>query len=186
MSFHFDTLKAIQAVAVILNSAPGKKHNYTSVIKMLYIADRESVAETGSPITGDKPVAMKHGPVLSGILDLIKDNTFLNEEQKALWSKYIRTGGYEIELLLDPGDGKLSDFEVRKIQDVYREHAEKKWWELEDKTHAFSEWQETYTDGTSTEIHLKTLLDALNMGDAYDELSTKQVEDAHFAKLFGA
>lgn len=186
MSFHFDTLKAVQAVAVMLKHAEGKKHNYTAIVKMLYIADRESIQEAGMPITGDKPYALERGPILSLILDLIKDNQFRDEEQRALWSKYILRSGYDIELVLDPGDDELSDFEVQKLEKVFQEHGKKEWVELVDETHRFAEWKESYTEGTTNEIHLNTLLKALDMEDRYDELSTKQIEDAHFAKLFGA
>lgn len=186
MSFHFDTLKAVQATAVILKNAPGQSHKYASIIKMLYMADRESLAETEMPITGDKAYALDKGPILSLILDLIKDNEFRDEEQRALWSKYIRKNGYDIELVLDPGDSELSDFEVQKLETIFQEHGKKTLSQLINETHSFPEWENSYTEGTRGEIHLSTLLKALGMEDRYDELSTKQVEDAHFAKLFKA
>jgi hypothetical protein len=35
--------------------------------KLLYLADRESLKKTGRPITGDRVVAMEHGPVLRSV-----------------------------------------------------------------------------------------------------------------------
>ena len=37
----------------------------------MYLAERESLARYGEPITGDVLVSMKHGPVLSKTLDHI-------------------------------------------------------------------------------------------------------------------
>ncbi len=186
MSFHFDTLKAVQATAVLLKKASDRSHNYTAVIKMLYLADRESHAETDAPITGDRPIALERGPILSCTLDLMKEKLPEDEEQQALWSKYIRKDGYAIKLVLDPGDSELSDFEVQKLEQIFQEHGNKTFWQLIYETHSLPEWQETFSRAENSQIHLRTLLKALNMDDRYDELSTSQIEDAHFAKLFGA
>lgn len=185
MSYHFDTLRVAQAVAVLLKQAPDKKHNYTAALKMLYMADRQSISKTGSPITGDKPFAMDKGPILSHTLDLMKDEPLQDEEQRAVWSKYIRRAGYDIELISDPGDSELSDFDIEVLEQIFKEHGDKSYAQLINETHNLPEWLESYTEGTSSAIHLKTLLGALGMDGEYDELSTKQIEDAHFAKLFG-
>ena len=184
MSYHFDPMKSIQALAVLLKDAENDRHNYTALLKMLYIADRESIRKTGSPITGDRPVAMDFGPVLSQIYDLLKDNHMVDEERLALWSKYMRKEEFDLELLLDPGDDRLSDFEVEILEKVFAENGKKSFSELVQDTHRFPEWAETFVQGTSTEIHLKTILEALGMEDRYEELSTRRVEDAHFAKIF--
>jgi len=42
------------------------------LIKLLYIADRQSIAETGFSITGDQVYGMEKGPILSLTLDLLK------------------------------------------------------------------------------------------------------------------
>lgn len=184
MSYHFDTLRAIQAVAVLLKESGGR-HNYTSVLKMLYLADRDSIKRVGSPITGDRPYAMDNGPVLSRIYDLIKGADD-DEETQATWSKYIRRDGFDVELLLDPGEEKLSEFEVETLREIFAQNGNKRLFELIQDSHDLPEWEESYIgEGTSREIHLKTLLRALGMEDRYEELSTAKIEDAHFAKLFG-
>ena len=48
MSFHFDANKVAQATACMLKSMDEKRHNFMALLKMLYIADRESLKETGS------------------------------------------------------------------------------------------------------------------------------------------
>src|SRR5438105_4403367 len=65
MHFKFNLKKTVQAAAEFLRHEPGKQMSRLRLIKLLYIADREALLETGRPITSDTIVAMKHGPVLS-------------------------------------------------------------------------------------------------------------------------
>ena len=65
--FKINVEKTVQAIAVLLTAVGHRRLEYLSIIKQLYFADRESWGETGAPITGDVPVAMKNGPVLSGV-----------------------------------------------------------------------------------------------------------------------
>ena len=72
--------------------------SYLRLLKLLYIADREWLAETGESITGDRVYAMKQGPVLSTLYDLIKGNGTRAGE----WDDFIHTDGYAVELVADP------------------------------------------------------------------------------------
>lgn len=58
MSYHFSTLRAAQATAILLKLSPNHSMPYMKLVTLLYIADRESIRDTGSPITGDTYVAM--------------------------------------------------------------------------------------------------------------------------------
>jgi hypothetical protein len=57
--FAFDSRKSIQAVAYLLRLDPSLGSDVRRLLQMLYIADRESIADTGVPITGDVPVATR-------------------------------------------------------------------------------------------------------------------------------
>jgi uncharacterized phage-associated protein len=46
--------------------------NYMRLLKLLYIADRESLPRTGRPIVGGPVIAMERGPVLEEVFDLIR------------------------------------------------------------------------------------------------------------------
>ena len=70
INFKFDERKAAQ-VAGRLISQGGGEMNYMALLKLLYLIDREALLRWGKTVTGDKIVAMKHGPVLSRIFDLI-------------------------------------------------------------------------------------------------------------------
>lgn len=68
--FVFDVDKAVEAILFIAPSV--KNPTLHSVSKVLYQADRIHLARFGRPITGDRYVAMKHGPVPSGTYDVLK------------------------------------------------------------------------------------------------------------------
>ena len=56
MHFHFDFDKTLQAAGVLLD-ADDKRMEYMRLLKLLYVTDRESLAETGRTLTGDRAVA---------------------------------------------------------------------------------------------------------------------------------
>src|SRR6266481_4115650 len=114
MAIRLNIPKAIQAASVLLKTDRCKRMSYLRLIKLLYIADRESLKETGRKITRDRTVAMKNGPVLSGIYDLIKGRHEAADE----WSQKIRKDGYQVELVDDPGSGQLSRYEIKKLREV--------------------------------------------------------------------
>ena len=58
MPFQFNRAKAIQATAFLLKTRPSHKDSYMRLLKILYVADRESLQETGTTITGDKFISM--------------------------------------------------------------------------------------------------------------------------------
>ena len=53
---------------------------------------------------GDKAVALKNGPVLSQVYELIKGVT----PKSQAWSDYIHRVHYSVEIRADLGPGKLS------------------------------------------------------------------------------
>ncbi|RWC86769.1 MAG: DUF4065 domain-containing protein [Mesorhizobium sp.] len=76
--FEFDWQKAIQAIDYIASLSPGLTQYYIG--KVMFFADREHLIDFGRPISGDKYVAMEHGPVPSAIRDLLKTDTGYPDE----------------------------------------------------------------------------------------------------------
>ncbi len=144
MNFRFNFERALQASACLLR-LDDKRMGYLRLLKLLYIADREWLAETGESITGDRAYAMKFGPVLSSIYDLINGNGSRAGE----WDDYIHTEGYALELVADPGRGELSKGIVQKLFEVTKRYAELDDWELSERTHEFKEWADHFRGETS-------------------------------------
>jgi uncharacterized phage-associated protein len=136
--FKLDIPKTVQAVAVLLQATDRSRLEYLSLLKMLYIADRESLADLGRPITGDGAVAMENGPVLSGIYDLINAN--VSDDDLRLWQEYLHRDDYHLELLRDPGVDQLTPYEQRKLAEVARRYQDCSWRDLVRITHDLPEW----------------------------------------------
>jgi uncharacterized phage-associated protein len=144
MQFRFKFEQTLQASAYLLR-LDRKKMSYRRLLKLLYIADREWLAETGESITGDRAYAMKQGPVLSTVYDLIKRNGSKAGE----WDDFIHTSGYALELVGDPGRGELSKSIVEKLTEVTERYRDIDDWELSELTHEFKEWADNFKDCAS-------------------------------------
>ena len=155
--FRFQLDKTVQAAGVLL-SLDGDRMGYIRLLKLLYLADRELLAETGRPLTGDSGVAMKHGPVLSRVYDHIKGVA----PTGSLWDAHLRTENYSVMLASDPGRGKLSKGEVEKLHDVTERYRYLDDFEVSERTHEFREWQNHHRPGTSTPIPWQEILQAQN------------------------
>ena len=155
MTFRFHLDKTLQAAGVLLG-LDGGRMGYIRLLKLLYIADRELLVETGRPLTGDDAVAMKHGPVLSRVYDLIKGVA----PPGSLWDAHLRTENYSVMLAADPGRGKLSKGEVEKLHDVTERYRYLDDFEVSERTHEFPEWQDHHRPGTSTPIPWQEILQA--------------------------
>lgn len=119
MKFRFNEEKAGEAAAFLLRLAGGRLP-YLTLIKLLYLADRQALVETGRPITGDAMYAMDNGPVLSAVLDRIKGRTAGNGRFRSYVSK---PHGYDVELLADPPEeGELSRYECDVLSAVFNQY----------------------------------------------------------------
>lgn len=76
--FEFDWSKAIQAIDYLVSLQPGMTQYYIG--KVMFFADRDHLVDYGRPISGDKYVAMEHGPVPSAIRDLLKADSGYPDE----------------------------------------------------------------------------------------------------------
>src|SRR3954453_20832474 len=116
MNTRFNLKQTLQAAAHLVKLQPNSRLNYTRVLKLLYVAERELLAETGSLLTADRPCAMEKGPVLSKTYNLIKGGG--PTDQQAIWNRYLQTDGYDLVLTDDPGHGELSRGIRRKLEEV--------------------------------------------------------------------
>ncbi len=182
-AFKFD--KAIQAAAYLLRREhPRQQMNYMRLLKMLYIADRESIRQTGCPITGDRVVAMKQGPVLSGVYNLIKEE----HDRSSEWSGFIRRKGkFNVWLFSDPGQPNLSRLDAETLERVAMEHHSDTWRSLVKLTHTFQEWKTNNPGGgSSREIPLKDIVEAVGRSADLADIEEDARTDCAFASLFGA
>ena len=62
----------ITHMAAYLIRALGGRASRLQLLKLMYLADRQSFDDRGHSISGDRFVAMKQGPVLSNAYDFMK------------------------------------------------------------------------------------------------------------------
>jgi uncharacterized phage-associated protein len=158
IKFTFDERKAAQAAARIIQHSGGEM-NYLALMKILYLADREALIRFGKPITGDTVVAMKHGPVLSQVYDLVSHKK--RHLPTSEWHKFIpRPAAYVYTVRFSgvADCSALSEAETALIDEVFAAHRDKSEWELVDFTHRLPEWREPKT--TSVLIPFEEILKA--------------------------
>ncbi len=66
----FNSEKGLATILYVANQP--SEVSFHTLSKILYFADRESLAEFGRTISGDNYIAMQHGPVPSAIYDMLK------------------------------------------------------------------------------------------------------------------
>lgn len=72
MRYKFDAEKAVEVLLYVAEQAP----DMYLALKVLYFADKAHLAQYGRLICGESYVAMAHGPVPSGVYDMVKTVRF--------------------------------------------------------------------------------------------------------------
>ena len=147
-----------------------------SLLKFMYLTDREALRRWGAPVTNDRYVSMKLGPVLSGVYDLL----VVPSEVPTYWHRHISSPEkYEVSLIADPGDDQLSDAEEELMGEIFATYGNQSQWQLSDLTHEFPEWQDP--DGSSIPIDVKDILRAVGIDDAEADAIAKDLKG--FSKM---
>ena len=76
--FRLNWDKALEAIVWLAHRQPNI--DFFHISKVLYYADKAHLLRYGRPVTGDVYIAMAHGPVPSGVYDLLKRDPFLPDE----------------------------------------------------------------------------------------------------------
>ena len=182
LRLRFNEEKAAEVAGRLLYLRGGTM-NYMKLIKLMYLIDREALNRWGRPVSTDRFVSMKHGPVLSRVLDLINhgpDPGAISE-----WDHLISpphgADGKDVSLRSEdaPPDDELSRAEVELIDEVYREHGHKNRWQLVRMLHGFPEWQDP--EETSTAVEYDDVLEAL--GKSPDDIEAIKEELESVAAL---
>lgn len=140
--FRFNDRKTAQAAAYLLALAGGRS-SYMKLIKLLYLADREMLLRHGIPITGDRMISMKHGPVLSQVLDFITEGN--DAHAPSAWFEYVSAPThYDVTLAKpQPETDELSRFELGLLRQIHEKYAALDKWELVDLLHTvLPEWKD--------------------------------------------
>jgi uncharacterized phage-associated protein len=182
----FKPKKTIQAAAYLLKKEPGGRMNYMRLLKLLYLADRQSIKERKEPICGGQVYAMNEGPVISPVLDMIKGR----DPESDSWDRAIERCGFDVALRGDhPGVLELSRAEMRILDQVAEEHENRNEWELVHWCHVnLPEYQKNEPEKSGLQrklISLDDVLEAIGALASKAEILAQANADVYFSKLFG-
>lgn len=180
--FSFDVERTIQAVAYLLRNEPGHRMNYMRLLKLLYLAERECLRDAGISITGSRVIAMERGPVLEDVFACIRGQ----HVGASQWFKYFRVDRYSLELIENPGVGKLSKFLAEKLDAVAHRYQELDEWEMVALTHELQEWIKNNPGKSSKEIPLADILEALGRAGDLREVCSGAATASEFDRFFSA
>ncbi len=180
--FRFKLMKTIQAVGVLFREEHTGRMPYIRLLKLLYLADRASLRETGHPITGDHVVAMDNGPVLSKVYNLIKGEAVGTD----VWNQFFRTSHYSIEQIKELDVGELSRFEVETLRSVARERENDDDWQVVEQTHLFPEWVKNQpATGSSRPIPFADILEAVGRTGDLESIVRSEKDAEVYDRIFG-
>lgn len=178
--FPLDRQKTLEAMALLLGQSSSKRMKYLKLLKLLYIADRETLQDKGHPITGGPTSAMPHGPVNSYVCDFVR-----RRFDVPVWTRYIVPEGYWLVLIESPGVENLSKYEIRKLTEVFARYKLLNQFQLRDITHKFPEWIKNNPGNSSRPIPLRDILEGV--GKAESVLGVEEEAEAASAieRVFG-
>lgn len=178
--FTFNRRKAAQAAAYLVKLHSGKM-NMMALLKLLYLADRTSLIETGQPITGDRMVNMPKGPVLSQIYDSIKWGDI---EDGDPWYEYLtEQSNYEVSLAKDHSEtDELSEYEIHILEKIHESYGSLHPMELVRLTHGLPEWHDP--DGSSIPLEPEEILRANGKSPEEIERIARTAEEVYFLDQF--
>jgi uncharacterized phage-associated protein len=161
----FNERKAAHAAAFLLFRAGGALP-LIKLVKLLYLAERLSLTRYGEPLTGDRIVAMTHGPVLSMTYDHI--NGALPSAAGG-WDTWIADRAGHVVALRDESTVRspeqdllcLSDSDLEVLGETWAQFGHWDKWKLVDFTHssACPEWEDP--EGSSKAISYELLFTKL-------------------------
>jgi uncharacterized phage-associated protein len=182
MEFRFNLPKTLSAVGVLLSQEPNHRLNYMKLLKLLYLADRELLAETGRTITGDRVVAMERGPVLSFLCNLIRGSI----PQPPEWAACFKRDRYELEMMAEPAPRMLSRQQVAKLKNVWERFKDKDEWETVEELHKLPEWKKFYAGKeTVTTIPWAEVLREMGHADMVADVERDEADRKVFDEVFG-
>jgi uncharacterized phage-associated protein len=183
--------KAAQ-VAAFFASLQGGTIDGLKLVKLIYLADRESMQQFGFPITFDNYVSLENGPAVSTTANLISG--YIAGTPKDIWEEWISDrANHKVELQrnFERSDlDELSEADIEIIRAIWSKFGKMDQWTLCKWTHDnCAEWKDPIAEGVGR-IWIKDedILSAVgkNQQDAArlaDEIRAQRKLDRLFAVL---
>lgn len=183
----FDERKVAQVAAYFLHKRGGQM-SHLKLMKLLYLADRESMGVYGQPISEDRMVSMPHGPVLSQTYDLMLGSTPSSPEGWESLIADIQDHQVKLRRPVQPDElGRLSDADIDILDRIWDQFGHMTRWQIRDYTHDHCpEWEDP--KGSSKPLNPAKVFQALGRSpeeakELAADLQAKRRVDSVFASL---
>jgi uncharacterized phage-associated protein len=182
----FSTRRAAQVVAFFALRAGGQI-NVLKCTKLVYLADRLSMAERDYPITGDNFVSMDLGPVNTFTYSLMKGEASPGEKRD--WAQFMgKRAGHVLPLASETisiGDlDELSRADIALLEKTWKQYKDVDRFDLAEFTHHFCpEWRDPH--GSSIPIDFATVFQRLSKSDPIELAEEIQAARALVVELAG-
>jgi len=172
MKTSFDEKKATQIACFFLEKAGGRLP-YLSLIKLIYLTDREAIQRWHTPLTRDCYYSLPHGPIVSRTLDLVTDDGQLDP---SYWHRFISPPqDYDVTLLDAPERDTLSRAETKLLDEIFAQYGRMDKWQLRDFTHTLPEYTDPH--GGRNSITYDAILQACGFAETQAEEIAEQIND---------
>ena len=137
-----DTSKIIQALAYLANYQPEKMLDNMKAYKLLWLADRYHLRQTGRTITGDVYYAMPYGIVPSDAKCLLENEKTKLKESKRYKNKYLLLDAnkHQYKAVSEPDLQMFSDSDQEALDKVLEQYNDLDALQLSELSHKFPEW----------------------------------------------
>ncbi|MBI3525238.1 MAG: SocA family protein [Betaproteobacteria bacterium] len=183
----FNERKVAQMAAYLI-SKEGERMSHLKLMKLLYLADREAMAQFGSPLSGDRLVSMDNGPVLSMTLNLMDGDV---EPKENGWEAWISDKeNHELAIVrpvIRESLDELSAADIDVLDATWSRFGHMSKWEIRNYTHRHcTEWVDPH--GSSTPIEYEDVFIALGRttdqaAELADHIRAEHSIDRLFASL---
>lgn len=167
-SASYNARKAAQVIAYLAMKASPACLPVLKAIKLVYLADRESLSRFGFPILEEPQVSMPHGPVNSTTYSHINGEEDLDE---CGWSGFLQARENSevsaVQGLSEDDLDELSDADITCLDAVWERFGGMGKWQIRDWTHDrnnIPEWEDP--NGSSRPIPLERILSYLKIENA--------------------
>jgi uncharacterized phage-associated protein len=103
------------------------KLNYIKLIKLLYIADRESLRRFGFSVSGDTYRSTDCGPVLVRVYDFINEKKYCNYYERLQWDMSFKIVNYDLISINRNKNycDKLSESDIKILDEIDKRYHNK-------------------------------------------------------------
>lgn len=143
--FRLNWSKALEAIVWLAHRQPGI--DFFHISKVLYFADKAHLLRYGRPVTGDVYIAMAHGPVPSGIYDLLRRDPFLPEELLKDLDAAVEIDRPHVRAFRSANEEVLSGSDIEMLNQAWARYAELPFRELSRLSHQERAYVEASPNG---------------------------------------